>query len=182
MSAASHRINDQAMGTFTLERVVAVPPPRVWDTVTDWAGYARWMPLTTMRLDQGPTRVGWSFAGLTGMGRLRFSDVMRITDWAPPSEAGPGAFRLVKVGRLLAGWAEVSVQPIAGGLQTHLLWRENIVIRPVLLGRLLAPVTDRFNKALFARVLDAMSAEAVRGPGGNGSGRRGQGQNASGRQ
>jgi len=169
------------MGTFTIERIVAVPPPQVWDAVTDWAGYARWMPLTTMRLDQGPTRVGWSFAGLTGIGRLRFSDVMRITNWAPPSGAGPGAFRLVKVGRLLAGWAEVSVQPIAGGSQTHLLWRENIVLRPVLLGRLLAPVTDRFNKALFASVVEAMSAEAVRGPGGNDSGRSDQGQNASGR-
>ena len=165
------------MGTFTLERVVAVPPPRVWDTVTDWASYARWMPLTTMRLDQGPTRVGWSFAGLTGMGRLRFSDVMRITDWAPPSEAGPGAFRLVKVGRLLAGWAEVSVSPIAGGEQTRLLWRENIVIRPILLGRLLAPLSDRFNKALFARVVEAMAAEAASRPG-----RNDQGQNVSGRQ
>ena len=119
------------MGTFVIERIVAVPPRQMWGIVTDWAGYARWMPLTTMRLDQGPTRVGWSFAGLTGVGRLRFSDVMRVTEWAPPAEAGPGAFRLVKVGHLLAGWAEVSVLPIAGGEQTRLLWRENIVIRPV---------------------------------------------------
>jgi uncharacterized protein YndB with AHSA1/START domain len=150
------------MGTFTIERVVAAPPSRVWDVVTDWAGYARWMPLTSMRLDQAPVGVGWSFAGLTGVGRLRFSDAMRITGWAPPAEAGAGSFRLVKVGRLLAGWAEVSVRPADGG-QTRLLWRENIVIRPTLLGRLLAPVTDRFNRALFARVVDAMAAEAVRG-------------------
>jgi len=166
------------MGTFAIERTVAVPPRQVWDIVTDWAGYARWMPLTTMRLDQGPTRVGWSFAGLTGVGRLRFADVMRITEWAPPSEAetGPGAFRLVKVGHLLAGWAEVSVLPIDGGERTQLLWRENIVIRPVRLGRLLAPLTDRFNEALFSRVVDAMAAEAVRA-----SGRVDPGPNASGR-
>ena len=158
------------MGTFAIERIVAVPPAQVWDVITDWAGYARWMPLTRMRLDQGPTRVGWSFAGLTGVGRLRFSDAMRITAWAPTSGAGPGAFRLVKVGRLLAGWAEVSVLPIAGGEQTLLLWRENIVIRPIPLGRLLAPLTDRVNEALFAKVVNDMAAEAVRSSGQHASG------------
>jgi len=165
------------MGTFAIERIVAAPPPQVWDVVTDWAGYPRWMPLTTMRLDQGPTGIGWSFAAVTGVGRVHFCDVMRITHWAPASDAGPGAFRLVKVGHLLAGWAEVSVSPVAGGEQTRLLWRENIVIRPILLGRLLAPLSDRFNKALFARVVEAMAAEAASLPG-----RNDQGQNVSGRQ
>ena len=118
-----------------------------------------------MHLDPGPTDVGWSFAGLTGIGRFRFSDTMVMTDWAPPVGEGPGAFRLVKVGRLLAGWAEVSVLPAANGAQTRLIWRENIVIRPVILGRLLAPLTDRVNRALFARVVDKMAAEAVFGSG-----------------
>ncbi len=149
------------MATFTIERVVAAPPAKVWEIITDWAGYARWIPLTTMRLDPGPTAVGWSFAGLTGVGRLRFSDVMRITDWAPPTGLGSGTLRLVKVGRVLAGWAEVSVLPIANGEQTHLVWRENIVIRPVVLGRLLVPLTDRINRALFDRAVGAMAAEAV---------------------
>jgi hypothetical protein len=150
------------MGTFAIERVVAAPPRQLWDVITDWAGYARWMPLTIMQVDPGPARVGWSFAGLTGVGWLRFADLMRVTEWFPPAGAGPGAFRLVKVGRLLAGWAEVSVLPIADGKQTRLLWRENIVIRPTVLGTLIAPLTDRFNKALFATVIDAMAAEAVR--------------------
>lgn len=149
------------MGAFVIERIVAASPRQVWDVITDWAGYSRWMPLTTMRLDEGPTGIGWSFAGRTGVGRLRFADEMRVTDWAPPAETGPGVFRLVKVGHLLAGWAEVSVRPLGDGEQTQLLWREDIVVRPTFLGRLLAPVTDRFNRALFARVIDAMSAEAV---------------------
>ncbi len=153
-----------------IERTVAAPPAQVWDVVTDWAGHARWIPLTTMRLDPGPTEVGWSFAGLTGVGRLRFSDAMRITAWSPPAEAGTGTFRLVKVGRLLAGWAEVTVLPVAGGRQTRLLWQENIVIRPTFLGRLLAPLTDRINRVLFGRVVDAMAAEAVRASGPDGPG------------
>jgi hypothetical protein len=159
------------MGTFAIERIVAVPPARVWDVVTDWGGYARWMPLTTMRLDQGRTRVGWSFAGLTGVGRFRFADVMVITLWDPPSSHGPGVFRLVKVGHLLAGWAEVSVASLAGGRAAKLLWRENILIRPTRLGNAAAPLTDRFNKALFTRVVDAMAAEAMRAPGQDAPGR-----------
>lgn len=153
------------MATFTIERVVASSPWQTWEIITDWAGYARWMPLTTMRLDPGPTGVGWSFAGLTGVGRLRFKDAMLMTEWAPPADDGTGAFRLVKVGRLLAGWALVSVLPIAGGERTRLVWRENIVIRPIVLGRLLAPLTDRFNRALFVKVVDAMVTEAERAQG-----------------
>jgi hypothetical protein len=53
------------MGSFEIERIVSVPPQQVWDVITDWAGHARWIPLTTMRLDQGLTRVGFSCAGLT---------------------------------------------------------------------------------------------------------------------
>lgn len=156
------------MGTFAIERIVEARPQQVWEIVTDWAGYARWMPLTRMRLDPGATHVGWCFAGITGVGPLRFSDVMRITQWDPPAEPGRGGlpgravFRLVKVGRLLAGWAEVSVLPIAGGEQTHLRWRESIVVRPIFVGRLLTPLTDRVNEALFTKVVDQMAAEAVR--------------------
>ncbi|MDQ1483742.1 MAG: hypothetical protein QOF35_1818 [Actinomycetota bacterium] len=153
------------MGAIAIERIIAAPPPKVWDIITDWAGYGRWMPLTTMRVQQGPPHVGWSFAGLTGVGRLRFSDEMRITAWEPPSEAGQGVFAVVKVGRVLAGWAKVSVLPTAGGANTRLLWRESIVVRPAPLGRLLSPLTDRLSKALFARVVDAMAAEAVRASG-----------------
>lgn len=80
------------MGTLTIERTIVVPSRQVRDVVTDWAGCPRWMLLITMRLDQGLTCVGWSFAGLTDVGRLRFADVMGITEWAPLSENGQGHF------------------------------------------------------------------------------------------
>jgi uncharacterized protein YndB with AHSA1/START domain len=166
------------MGTFALQRVVAVPPSRMWEVLTDWAGYARWMPLTMMALDRGPTSVGWSFAGLTGVGRIRFADVMRVTQWVPPIGEGAGVFRLVKVGRLLAGWAEVHVAPVDGGRSTRLRWREDIVLRPAPVGRFLAPLTDRCNRALFAHVIDAIAVEAVRACGGCDCGRNDGGQNA----
>jgi len=52
-----------------------------------------------------------------------------------------------------------------------LLWRENIVLRPLIVGRLLAPLTDRLNEALFSKVVDDMAAEAVLAPGPQASGR-----------
>jgi hypothetical protein len=67
--------------------------------------------------------------------------------------------------------AEVSVMPIAGGEQTRLRWRENIVIRPIFVGRFLAPLTDRVNKVLFAKVIDHM-ATSLRAPGQHQSGQR----------
>src|SRR5689334_24924944 len=92
------------------------------------------MPLTTMRLDDGPTRVGCSFAGRSGLGPLRFADVMVITSWEPPGE-GRARFRLRKSGRLLDGCAGVSVERGAGGAGAALHWTEEVVLRPPALGR-----------------------------------------------
>ena len=49
----------RAMGVLTLERTTSATPEQVWQVVTDWSGYARWMPLTTMRLDH-PGPPGWA--------------------------------------------------------------------------------------------------------------------------
>jgi uncharacterized protein YndB with AHSA1/START domain len=148
------------MGTFTIRRTVAAAPQRVWQVVTDWDGYARWMPLTTMRLDPGPSGVGWSFAGLSGVGPMRFADSMVITHWAPPAADGYGELRVRKTGRVLAGWAVVTVRAAPGDGRTRLEWVEDISLRPAPLGRLLAPVVDRVNRAMFGRAVDRMVAEA----------------------
>ena len=61
------------------------PPTSVWEVLTDFAAYGAWIPLTTMRVDPGEPRVGWGFAGLSGLGPLRFSDSMVLTRWEPPT-------------------------------------------------------------------------------------------------
>ena len=33
------------MGVLTLERTTRATPEQLWQVVTDWSGYARWMPL-----------------------------------------------------------------------------------------------------------------------------------------
>ena len=54
---------------------------------------------------------------------------MVITSWEPPRE-GRARFRLRKIGRLLDGWADVSVEPGAGGAGAALHWTEELVLRP----------------------------------------------------
>ncbi|HET7476658.1 MAG TPA: SRPBCC family protein [Dermatophilaceae bacterium] len=146
------------MGAFEISRVVPVPAERVWQVVTDWQGYARWLPLTTVRQDDGAERAGWAFAGLTGVGPVRFSDSMLLTDWDPPR-----SFRVRKTGRLLDGWAEVSVTPLTE-TTARLDWRESITPRPVATGRVLAPLLDPLNRRLFVSVIEAMAREACLPP------------------
>jgi uncharacterized protein YndB with AHSA1/START domain len=147
------------MGVLRIERTTSATPDQVWQVVTDWSGYARWMPLTTMRLAPGPTRVGWTFTGLSGLGRLRFADVMVITSWAPPRD-GRGRFRLRKIGRLLDGWADVRVEPGPGGAGAMLHWTEELLVRPPALGRRLDHLADPVNRWMFGHAVDAMVAEA----------------------
>lgn len=149
------------MGEFVIRRAVAAPVPAVWRVVTAFASYGRWVPMTTMVTDPGEPGVGWSFSGRTGLGRLRLVDPMTITDWHPPAGAPEAAsFAVVKTGRVLAGWAEVHLRASAVG--TLLQWREDITPRPLPIGRLLSPVADPVDRALFARAVDAMVAVAER--------------------
>lgn len=150
------------MGTFEITRAVRADPATVWRVVTDWSAYADWMPLTRMRQDPGPTRLGFSFAGVSGIGPLSFTDSMVVTQWSPPVE-GRGEFRVRKTGRVLAGWAAVSVdQDPADPAGTRLRWVEEITLRPVRVGRFLAPAVDPLNRAMFGRAVDAMVARAER--------------------
>jgi hypothetical protein len=152
------------MGTLAIERTVAAPPRRVWDVITDWSGHSRRRALTTMRLDRGPTRLGWSFAGLTGVDWLRLTDLVLISAWAPPAQTGDGGSRLVKLERALASWAKVSVLPVAGGQPATLMLRENIVLRLAILGLFPAPLAACVSQARFAGVIDPM-ATRLRSPG-----------------
>jgi carbon monoxide dehydrogenase subunit G len=145
------------MGTFEITRSVHADPATVWRVVTDWAAYADWMPLTRMRLEPGQTRVGFTFAGVSGLGPISFTDAMVVTQWDPPVE-GSGEFRVRKTGRVLAGWAAVSVAPDGPG--TRLRWLEDITLRPVRVGRVLAPVLDPLNRAMFGRAVGAMVSRA----------------------
>ncbi len=145
---------------FTLTRRSVADPATLWAVVTDVGAHGRWIPLTRMVTDPGPTRLGWGFAGVTGLGPVGFSDAMVITLWAPPDgETGSGRMRLVKVGRVLLGWADVTVGPGPDG-GSVVAWTEELGPRPRGLSRLLAPASRRLGAVLFGRALDGMVAEA----------------------
>ncbi len=157
-----------------VRRTVDASSDEVWATLSDFAGYGRWIPLTTMVLDPGPVRVGWAFAGRTGLGPLGFVDSMIVTRWEPPNGhagdragGGPGhggddgvddaRFTVRKTGRLLRGWADITLRQRADG-GTEVTWAEEIILRPETLGRRVAPLVDPVVARLFARALDQMLA------------------------
>ena len=146
------------MADFHLTRLCAAPPATVWDVVTDFAAYGDWMPLTRMRVDAGEPRLGWGFAGVSGLWPVRFSDSMLLSAWVPPGGDGRGAFRVVKTGRLLGGWAEIRVEPEGAG--TRLDWHEDVVVKPLPFKRLFAPLLTRASDRLYGRAVDAMVARA----------------------
>lgn len=168
------------MGTLHLTRHTSATPTAVWDVVTDFAGYGDWMPMTRMVTDDGAPRLGWGFAGISGIGPLSFSDSMLLTQWDPPvpsteaatgpaAPVAPSVFRIVKTGRLLGGWAEITITPepsesSPGVLGSRLDWVEDVVVRPMPFKRFFDPVLDRASAWLYGRAVDAMLARAAATP------------------
>lgn len=148
------------MTTVHLRRETSASPASVWEVLTDFAGYARWMPMTRMELDPGRPQLGWGFTGVSGLGPLALRDSMLVSAWTPPSGAEPGVFRVVKTGRVLGGWAEVTVRPSqTGGSEVD--WLEELVVRPLPFERGIGPIQQRFAEWLYGRAIDAMLAEAL---------------------
>ena len=144
-----------------VRRTIDAPLQQVWDVVSDFASYGRWIPLTTMVTDPAPIRVGWGFAGRTGLGPVGFLDSMLVTVWEPPHapDLVRARFAIRKTGRVLAGWAQVGAVTRADGL-TDLTWTEEIIPRPEFLGRLLAPLADPVTSRLFGRAVAGMARVA----------------------
>jgi len=157
------------MPTVHLVRHTAAQPDAVWAELTDFGAHGRWMPLTTMRLDEGSPRLGWSFAGVTGVGPLQFRDPMVVTGWRPPSDARAAGsdtpvnhvaeLRLVKTGRLLGGSVRVTIEEDGGG--SRVVWHEELTIRPLPARRLTAPLVAGAARWLYARALDGMLGQAT---------------------
>ncbi|MBK8468752.1 MAG: SRPBCC family protein [Candidatus Phosphoribacter sp.] len=146
------------MAVITLERVVPRPLSAVWAVVSDVAGHR--LPVTRLETDPGTPGVGWRFVAVTGWGRLAFADAMVITRWHPPVAGSKSAdYAIVKTGRWLGGWAEVHLQALDPG-NTRLTWSEEIILHPHALGRLVAPLSDRAVRRLFADAVSDMVSRA----------------------
>ncbi|SHG76507.1 Polyketide cyclase / dehydrase and lipid transport [Jatrophihabitans endophyticus] len=145
------------MRTFVLTQDSPHAPAEAWRRITDWPAHGRWVPLTTIAVTTPAPDgegVGTVFTARTAVGPLGFDDPMEVVAWRPPSGTTPGRCRLEKRGRVMLGWAEITVEPHRDGSRTT--WTE--AARPRGLPRVadrLAAVTGRL---LFGRVLRRLLA------------------------
>ncbi len=106
---------------------IDAPATAVWDALTDWDAHDRWMLFTRAR---GGHAVGESIEAFTGLGRVGFTDTMRITVWEPPQRA------VVRhTGRLVRGSGAFEVVSLPGD-RARVVWSEWIQLPLGALGRL----------------------------------------------
>jgi carbon monoxide dehydrogenase subunit G len=128
---------------FEIVREVRLPPEESWRRLTDWEQHAAHVPLT--RITRTPT----GFVARTSVGPVGFDDPMDIVDWREPEFC-----RLEKRGRVVTGWAEVSVEPHGTG--SRVTWREDLHVRG--LPRAFDGLTRAVSIRMFSRVVDRLLA------------------------
>jgi polyketide cyclase/dehydrase/lipid transport protein len=135
----------EAMAPFVVQRDSPLPPAEAWARVTDWRRHARWVPLTAIDVPTPPPNgVGTVFVARTGLRRRGFDDPMEVVQWDPPRFC-----RIEKRGRVMLGWAELSIEQLGAG--SRVTWREEAV--PAKLPAFARGVSQAAGKILFARVL-----------------------------
>ena len=126
------------MKPLEIVRKVPLPQEEAFARITDWERHADAMPGTTVHLtDDG-------FVVRQGVGRVGMDDPMDIVTWDPPRFV-----RVEKRGRVILGWAEITVEPDAQG--SVVTWREVAHVRGV--PRALAGVERAAGRRLFGRLL-----------------------------
>ncbi|MBC7633308.1 SRPBCC family protein [Aeromicrobium sp.] len=132
------------MALIEIVREVRLTPAESWNRLTDWEQHGRFVPLTRI------TRNDDGFDAFTGVGRVGFHDPMEIVRWEEPTFC-----RLEKRGRVVTGWAELSVEPHGDG-GSKVTWREDIHVRAM--PRALDGMTRASSTKLFTRVIDGLLA------------------------
>ncbi|MDR7086951.1 carbon monoxide dehydrogenase subunit G [Aeromicrobium panaciterrae] len=129
------------MAEIEIVREVRLSAEEAWRRVTDWPAHGRFVPLTKV------TRTADGFVARTGVGPIGFDDPMDVVTWNEPSFC-----RLEKRGRIVKGWAELSVVPNGEG--SRVTWREEIRVTGV--PRIFDWLVRRSSARLFSRVMDGL--------------------------
>ncbi|GAA1307321.1 SRPBCC family protein [Saccharothrix xinjiangensis] len=110
------------MTRFELRVRVDAPATRTWAALTDWDRQGEWMLGTRVRVTAGDgAGVGSELSAFTGIGRLGFTDTMRVTAWEPPVRCA-----VDHTGRLVRGTGEFLVLP--RGPRSELVWAEDVAL------------------------------------------------------
>ncbi len=100
------------MAAFEVVRHTELTADAAWAKLTDWTCHGAFIPFTDVRVtSQGARGVGTVFVARTSLGPLAFDDPMEVTYWDPPSGQREGVCRIVKLGRVVSGWAVLTVTP-----------------------------------------------------------------------
>ena len=142
---------------FTVSRRTNLAPGVAWSALTDLAEHTRHVPLTDVEVPPGGLALGAEVVAWTRLGPLAVADRMLVTALEPGRR-----LRLVKTGRFLHGWADISVDddPATPG-GSLVAWVEELWLPG--LRRLTRPLGDRLGPLLFSRVVDGLLARAATG-------------------
>jgi hypothetical protein len=138
---------------FDVVRRTPLTADEAWRRVTDWRRHGEFVPLTRIRVERDDAG-HVTFVARTGIGPVAFDDPMAITHSSPPTSGEPGTVRIVKRGRVVLGWAVLTVTPIDSGSEVR--WHEEARLRWTT-GPIVA-VVDRIVARGFARLLDGLLA------------------------
>ena len=133
---------------FVITVDTALAPEEAWRRLTDWPAHGRAVPFTTVTVPPttAPGTVVLARTALGGpLARVGFDDPMEVIDWEPPRYC-----RLEKRGRVIHGWAELSVEPLASA-GSRVTWRE--VALPARLPRFAMRPAGVAGRRLFTRVV-----------------------------
>jgi hypothetical protein len=103
-----------------VSHTVPAPPDAVWPVLVDWAGQARWIPFTTVRVVSEHDRgLGVRCEALSGFwwGRLPVGllDRFTVTAWQAPSADGGGVLEVLHTGPYFRGPGTFALDPTTDG-------------------------------------------------------------------
>jgi len=112
--------------------VLAAPPERVWEVLSDWERQASWMPDVAWLRPIGPGReVGARLEVRTKVfGVPAATDLLTVTAWEPPRRLATRHVGVVK------GAGEWLLEPTHEGGATRFRWIEDIRLPPPFIGDL----------------------------------------------
>lgn len=104
---------------LTATTAVRASPDRVWSELTDWAGQDRWIPLTTVRVEDLAAGIGVRAVALSGfwVGRLPIGllDRFVVTGWTPPAAHRSGQLEVLHLGPYFTGPGAFTLGPELDG-------------------------------------------------------------------
>jgi hypothetical protein len=150
-----------------VSHTVAAPPDVVWPVLVDWAGQARWIPFTTVRvISDDAEGLGVRCEALSGfwLGRVPVGllDRFTVTAWQVPSATGTGVLEVLHTGPYFRGPGTFELVPTAdGGTRVNCTEIFDVVggAVPTRLAGLLLPVM----RAGFASSLRALGKVSLAG-------------------